>query len=68
MQGCDLVFVDPDNGVRLESCGTRSVSPEHIYKDELLAFADSAGVAVAYLTPHGTERTSPMTTRSKRSA
>ena len=52
VEGCDLVFLDPDNGLRLESAsGARSVSPEHAYKDELLTFVNSAVVAVVYHTP-----------------
>ena len=52
VKNCDLVFLDPDNGLRLESASASgSVSPEHAYKDELLTFVNSAGVAVVYHTP-----------------
>ena len=52
VKGCDLVFLDPDNGIRLEDVPDRGpVSSEHAYKNELLAFSGAAGVAVAYHTP-----------------
>ena len=52
VKSCDLVLLDPDNGIRLEDVTDRGpVSPEHAYRTELLAFSGAAGVAVAYHTP-----------------
>ena len=52
VQGCDLVLLDPDNGIRLEDVPDRGpVSAAHAYKNEVLAFSGQAGVAVIYHTP-----------------
>ena len=52
VKGCDLVLLDPDNGIRLYDVPDRgAVSAEHAYKNEILAFSRQAGVAVIYHTP-----------------
>ena len=68
VEGCDLVFLDPDNGLRLESAsGARSVSPEHVYKDELSPSSTRPSSPSSTTHPHGIGRASPMTSKSKRS-
>ena len=51
MKGCDLVFLDPDNGVSLQRTSGTAVTPEHTYADEVFSFVDQAGLAVVYHTP-----------------
>ena len=52
VKNCDLVFLDPDNGIHLDVVHDHgSVSSEHAYQDEVLAFSAAAGVAVVYHTP-----------------
>lgn len=55
---CDLIFLDPDNGIALE--GTRayhSSSPKHVFLEELNQFFDTRGrslVVYHHLCRHGT--------------
>ena len=52
VKGCDLVLLDPNNGIRLSDVPDRgAVSAEHAYKNEILEFSGQSGVAVIYHTP-----------------
>jgi hypothetical protein len=51
VDGCDLVFVDPDNGLRKGDHSTprhRTKAVKHAYYDELRAFTDHGQSIVAY--------------------
>ena len=52
VKGCDLVLLDPDNGIRLCDVPDRgAMSAEHAYRNEILALSGQAGIAVIYHTP-----------------
>ena len=51
MAGCDLVFVDPDNGLRPSTHKVprhRTKAVKHVYLDELLPYAQRQQSIVAY--------------------
>ena len=64
--GCDLVFVDPDNGLRLDDHSnppTRSKAIKHAYHHELRALADNGRRSVvAY---HHADRTAPVSVQAQ---
>lgn len=46
--GCDVVFLDPDNGLRVELDAGRSRSQKHAYLDEVRGFAEGGRTVVVY--------------------
>ncbi|MGC2191600.1 MAG: hypothetical protein WA751_04635 [Candidatus Dormiibacterota bacterium] len=66
ISGCDLVFGDPDNGIRKVSHGvarTRTKAVKHAYLDELAAFAARGQSLVVY---HHADRSAPVVEQARR--
>lgn len=64
--GCDLVFADPDNGIRRSShstARTRTKAVKHAYLDELAEFAARGQSLVIY---HHADRSAPVIEQAKR--
>lgn len=64
--GCDLVFADPDNGIRRSSHSTdrtRTKAVKHAYLDELAEFAGRGQSLVIY---HHADRSAPVIEQPKR--
>jgi len=49
-QGCDLLFLDPDNGLEVPSCASKSQmrAGKYAYLDEIRAFKEKAAIVVVY--------------------
>ncbi len=63
---CDLIFADPDNGIRKVSHGvarTRTKAVKHAYLDELAAFAARGQSLVIY---HHADRSAPVVEQARR--
>jgi hypothetical protein len=63
---CELVFVDPDNGVRLADHAYlrhRNRAEKHAYLDEIAAFADRGQSLIAY---HHADRSAPVIEQARR--
>jgi len=45
---CDLIFFDPDNGLKSSRLGEGSVSSKHVYCEELMAFVSRGQSLVVY--------------------
>jgi hypothetical protein len=66
MAGCDLVFADPDNGIRRSSHSTtktRTKAVKHAYLDELAEFAARGQSLVIY---HHADHSTPVAEQAKR--
>ncbi|HUY57501.1 MAG TPA: hypothetical protein VMV12_06705 [Candidatus Micrarchaeaceae archaeon] len=64
--GCDLVFADPDNGIRRSSHSitkTRTEAVKHAYLDELAEFAARGQSLVIY---HHADHSAPVAEQAKR--
>lgn len=64
--GCDVVFLDPDNGIRASDHGGgpgRARSPKHAYLDELLPYVDRGQSVIVY---HHADRSAPVTDQARR--
>jgi hypothetical protein len=64
--GCDVVFVDPDNGLRKVGHSVpahRTKSVKHAYVDELAAFGARGQAIVAY---HHADRSAPVAEQARR--
>ena len=50
VQSCDLVFLDPDNGLESPSCGSKNLKDagKYVYLDEVRKFKSQAPVVVLY--------------------
>lgn len=65
-QGCDVVFLDPDNGLRPSGHRVprhRTKSVKHAYLDEVAAFARRGQSVVAY---HHADRSAPVAEQARR--
>lgn len=64
--GCDLIFADPDNGIRKVGHSvvrTRTKAVKHAYLDELAAFAARGQSLVVY---HHADRSAPVAEQARR--
>src|SRR6185295_7054857 len=58
---CDIVFVDPDNGLQCRSVGPHArLGPKYAFEEELLPILDRGQTLVAY---HHTARQAPAETQ-----
>lgn len=66
LAGCDVVFADPDNGIRPDGHRVRRDHPrsaKHAYVDELGAFAERGQALVVY---HHADRSAPVAVQAQR--